>query len=83
MTQIMQIKIELAKKEKGFKEAKLQMKRKFAELQSFIKPYFTDDEIKFIQADAIEQVGDEIQALKSELLEMQQDIEQIKRDLGV
>lgn len=82
MSQIMQIKIELAKKEKEFKEAKLQMKRKFAELQSFIKPYFTDNEIKFIQADAIEQVGDEIQALKLRLLELQQDIEQIKRDLG-
>mgnify|MGYP006971568754 CR=1 FL=1 len=57
------------------------MKRKFAEMQECIKPYFTDDEIKYIKADEMEQIGDEIKALKTKLLDIQETIGQIKRDL--
>lgn len=79
--QIMQAKIKLAELEKTYKENKIKLMRIFHELQTNINPYFGDD-IESIKADEIEQAGDELLALKDEMLKQQELIKTIKSDIG-
>ncbi len=78
---IMQLKITLAQKQKDYNEYKLKASRLIFELQSNINPYFGDD-LELFKAKEIEQIGDEMLIVKEKMLEFQNDIKNIKNQLG-
>lgn len=78
---ITNLKIELSKSNKEFKELKIKAIRLMNELQTNINPYFGDD-FNEINAAEIEQIGDELLECKEKAVKLQQKISKIKGDLG-
>ncbi len=78
---IMQLKMQLAQKQKDYNEYKLKASRLIFELQSNINPYF-GDELELLKAEEIEQIGDEMLIVKNKMLEFQKEIKDIKNQLG-
>ena len=77
---ITNLKIELSKSNKEFKELKIKAIRLMNELQANINPYFGDD-FNEINAAEIEQIGDELLECKEKAVKLQQKISKIKGDL--
>ena len=78
---IMQLRIELSGAKKEFKELKIKIARLLNELQININPFFGDD-IENINAEAIEQIGDELLLCRDKALELKNKINQISKDLS-
>lgn len=78
---IMQLRIELSSAKKEFKELKIKIARLLNELQNNINPFFGDD-VENINAEAIEQIGDELLLCRDKALELKNKINQISKDLG-
>lgn len=78
---IMQLRIELSSAKKDFKELKIKIARLLNELQNNINPFFGDD-VENINAEAIEQIGDELLLCRDKALELKNKINQISKDLG-
>ncbi len=78
---IMQLRIELSGAKKEFKELKIKIARLLNELQTNINPFFGDD-IENINAEAIEQIGDELLLCRDKALELKNKINQISKDLS-
>lgn len=77
----MQLRIELSSAKKEFKELKIKIARLLNELQNNINPFFGDD-VENINAEAIEQIGDELLLCRDKALELKNKINQISKDLG-
>lgn len=77
---IMQLRIEKTKSEKEYKELLLKFKRLMNELAVLANPYCS--KVEEIDAEAIEQTGDELLNCKTKILEVQEKIRKITRDLG-
>ncbi|MDD3236818.1 MAG: hypothetical protein PHV37_01815 [Candidatus Gastranaerophilales bacterium] len=78
---IMQIKMQLETVKKAYKEDELKLIRALNELSDYVNPFFGDD-LDLLKADEIEQVGDEIKALKEKLVKNQILIKRLKTELG-
>lgn len=78
---IMQLRIELSSAKKEFKELKIKIARLLNELQININPFFGDD-VENINAEAIEQIGDELLLCRDKALELKNKINKISKDLG-
>lgn len=77
---IMQMHIDLQKAKKDYKEYELKAMRLITELQSYASPYFTSpDEL---EAERIEQIGDELLVVKERLIEIKNRINTLKKELG-
>lgn len=77
---IMQMNIDLQKAKKDYKEYELKAMRLITELQSYASPYFTSpDEL---EAERIEQIGDELLVVKERLIEIKNRINTLKKELG-
>lgn len=81
MPQIMQIKIKLAESEKEFKEISLKVARLMNELQSYLNPWFGTD-VESIEAEKIEQIGDEMIKHKNRLIELKNLVAELNKALG-
>lgn len=79
--QIMQLKIKLAESQKEFKEISLKVTRLFNELSSYICPWFGND-VESIEAEKIEQIGDEMIKYKNRLCELKKLIAELEKELG-
>lgn len=77
---IMRLKMQKTKLEKEYKEYKLKALRCINELQN-ANPFFGDN-IHLIEAEKLEQSGDELLIVKNKLLELQQEIKDINTQLG-
>lgn len=77
---IMQLKMQKAKLEQEYKEQKIKALRCINELQN-ANPYFGDD-ISLIEAEKLEQSGDELLLVKMNLLKIQREIKEINMQLG-
>lgn len=77
---IMRLKMQKTKLEKEYKEYKLKALRCINELQN-ANPFFGDN-IHLIEAEKLEQSGDELLIVKNKLLELQQEIKNIDTQLG-
>lgn len=77
---IIQLKTQKAKLEKEYKEYKIKALRCINELQN-ANPFFGDN-IHLIEAEKLEQSGDELLIVKNKLLELQQEIKDINTQLG-
>lgn len=77
---ITNLKIELAKTKKMRCEIELKIKRCFVELSNYVTPYFKS--YRDINADEIEQIGDDLQSLKTEFEEVENKIFELKNELG-
>lgn len=77
---ILQLKIELAKKEKELKECRIKALRCINELQN-ANPFFGND-FNLINADGLAQAGQDLVFVKARALELQNDINVIKNQLG-
>lgn len=76
----MQMQIDLQKAKKDYQEHELKAMRLITELQSYASPYFTSpDEL---EAERIEQIGDELLIVKERLIEIQKRINTLKNELG-
>ena len=78
---IMQLRMQLETVKKAYKEDELKLIRAINELSDYVNPFFGDD-LDLLKADEIEQVGDEIKALKEKLVEKQILIKRLKTELG-
>ncbi|MBO5385293.1 hypothetical protein J6A64_03165 [bacterium] len=78
---IMQLRIQLSGAKKEFKEHKIKIARLLNELQANINPFFGDD-VESINAEAIEQIGDELLKCRDKAVELQSQIKEITKDLG-
>lgn len=76
----MQLKIQLAKNEKEYKEYKIKALRCISELQN-ANPFFGDN-IDLINAEQLEQSADELLLVKNKLKQLQKEINDIKNQLG-
>lgn len=79
-TTLLQIKTQLAAKEKELKELQLKIGRCLYEIQNNANPFWED--IELLKAEEIEQAGDELLMLKSKFLSVQIDIKRLKAELG-
>lgn len=77
---ILHLKMEKEKNLKAEYEIKLKIKRLYCELANYSIPYFKTS--KDIKAKEIEQIGNELLSLKTELEEIEQRISEIKEQLG-
>lgn len=77
---IMQMKVEEQRLKKEITELKIKTARLVNELASYIGTYYGDFEN--IDAEKIEQIGDELLLVKNQLLEASQKISKIKKELG-
>ena len=78
---IMQLRIQLSGAKKEFKECKIKIARLLNELQANINPFFGND-VENINAEAIEQIGDELLKCRDKAVELKSQINQITKDLG-
>ena len=77
---IMQMQIDLQTAKKDYQEYELKAMRLITELQGYSSPYFTSpDEL---EAEKIEQIGDELLVVKTKLIELQKRINTLKKELG-
>lgn len=77
---IMQMQIDLQSAKKDYQEYELKAMRLITELQGYASPYFTSpDEL---EAEKIEQCGDELLIVKDKLIEIQKRINMLKKDIG-
>ena len=76
---ITNLRIELAKANKDKREIEIKIKRCFVELSNYINPFFKT--AKDIKADEIEQIGDDIKRLKTELTNIEDRISDFKNEL--
>ena len=67
-----------ARKEK--QEIEIKIKRCFCELSSFCNPYYKS--AKDIKAEEIEQIGDELLQLKTQLSKIELKIDELQEQLG-
>lgn len=77
---ILNLQMEQAKTRKTKQEIEIKIKRCFCELSSFCNPYYKS--AKDIKAEEIEQIGDELLALKNELAKTEEKIYELKEQLG-
>ena len=77
---IMNLKMEHIKTKKEKQELDFKIKRCFIELNNYCKPYYKS--AKDIKAEEIEQIGDELLALKNELSKTEEKIYELKEQLG-
>jgi hypothetical protein len=73
--------MELAKTKEEVKEKRLKAFRLINEILSATKKYFGDD-IELLEAEQIEQAGDELLCVKKELLELNRKIKHLTAELG-
>ena len=78
---IMQLKIELANAEKQKYECEVRVKRCFLQLSTLVNPYYSHP--NEINAEEIEQTGDDLLKLKYELIKLTNKIKDIETQLGV
>ncbi len=78
---IMQIKIELAKTKKEFKELQIKLTRLLYELQTRINPYFGENPAE-IKAEEIKQIADELLDCRNNAVELNEKIAALNKDLG-
>ncbi len=76
---ITNLRIELAKANKYKREIEIKIKRCFVELSNYINPFFKT--AKDIKADEIEQIGDDIKRLKTELTNIEDRISDFENEL--
>ncbi len=77
---IMQMQIDLQSAKKEYRECELKAMRLITELQGYASPYFASpDEL---EAEKIEQCGDELLLVKTKLIELQKRINTLKKELG-
>ena len=77
---ILQIKTELAKKEKENKELGIKIARCLYEIREYSNPFYGD--IELLHAEELEQAGDELLMLKSRKIEVTTAIKRLKAELG-
>lgn len=77
---IMQLRTQLAKNEKEYKEYKIKALRCINELQN-ANPFFGDN-IDLINAEQLEQSADELLLVKNKLKQLQKEMNDIKNQLG-
>lgn len=77
---IFQLKIKKSKLEKELNEYSIKITRLLNELAGLSCPYF--ESISDIEAEKIEQIGDELKKVQFEALEVQETLKKISKDLG-
>lgn len=77
---ILNLKMEHVKARKEKQEIEIKIKRCFCELSSFCNPYYKS--AKDIKAEEIEQIGDELLQLKTQLSKIELKIDELQEQLG-
>lgn len=77
---IMQMQIDLQTAKKEYQEYELKAMRLITEIQGYALPYFKSPEL--LEAEKIEQCGDELLIVKDKLIEIQTRINTLKKELG-
>lgn len=77
---ILQIKTELAKKEKENKELDIKLARCLYEIREYSNPFYGD--IELLHAEELEQAADELLTLKERKIKVLSAIKQLKAELG-
>ena len=77
---ILQLRIKLVECQKDFNEIEIKIKRLFLELANLINPFFKT--IDSIKAEEIEQCADELLKTKIEAKKLEDEIKDIKTQLG-
>lgn len=77
---ILQLRVNLVERQKEFFECETKIKRLFWELQNLINPFYKN--ISEIKAEEIEQSADELLQAKNEAKKLEDEINNIKAQLG-